>query len=144
LCQHRRWLPRRGMLRSSHGGTVLRRGYWKPTVVREVRIVVTSSEGHRLSALCRLSQQLNMTLFYARRRYDKGGCPCPSGEVKCGESEYSSGYCTTLCCDWKTQATCYDGYTPISCRSYDDAPCPDHIANSDGQQVKWNEPAVIN
>lgn len=77
-------------------------------------------------------------------RYDKGGCPCPSGEMKCGESEYSSGYCTTLCCDWKTQATCYDGYTPISCRSYDDGPCSDHISNSDGKQVKLNEPAVLN
>ena len=109
-----------------------------------LRIVVASSERHRGSALCRLNQHLNMTLFYARQRYDKGGCPCPSGEMKCGESEYSSGYCTTLCCDWKTQATCYDGYTPISCRNYDDGPCSDHVSNSDGKQLKLNEPAVLN
>jgi len=58
-------------------------------------------------------------------RYDEGGCPCPSGEVKCGVSEYSSGYCTTLCCDWTIEQTCYDSNRePISCRRYEDGPCP--------------------
>ena len=58
-------------------------------------------------------------------RYDQGGCPCPSGEVKCGVSEYSSGYCTTLCCDWTIEQTCYDSNRePISCRRYEDGPCP--------------------
>ena len=57
-------------------------------------------------------------------RYDEGGCPCPDGEVKCGVNEYSSGYCTSLCCDWTTEQTCYDSYgEPASCKSYDET-CP--------------------
>ena len=63
--------------------------------------------------------------FSNKQRYDEGGCPCPSGETKCGVSEYSSGYCTTLCCDWTIEQTCYDSNRePISCRRYEDGPCP--------------------
>lgn len=27
-------------------------------------------------------------------RHDEGGCPCPAGQMKCGVSQYSSGFCT--------------------------------------------------
>jgi len=58
-------------------------------------------------------------------RYDEGGCPCPSSQVKCGVSHFSSGYCTALCCDWRVEQTCHNGNgKPISCRKYDDGPCP--------------------
>lgn len=57
-------------------------------------------------------------------RYDRGGCPCPEGEVKCGANEFSSGYCTKLCCDWSTEQTCYDeNWEPAYCKKYDDGPC---------------------
>jgi hypothetical protein len=49
-CQHWRWLPHRDMLQSLHRGTVLQRGYWEHTVMREVRIVIASSENYCLYA----------------------------------------------------------------------------------------------
>lgn len=61
----------------------------------------------------------------SNHRQDEGGCPCSPGEVKCGESRFSSGFCTTLCCDWETEETCYDSsLDPVSCKKYTDGPCP--------------------
>ena len=40
-----------------------------------------------------------------------GGCPCPSGQVKCGVNQYSIGYCTDVCCDWESEETCYNPRT---------------------------------
>ena len=57
-------------------------------------------------------------------RFDEGGCPCPDGEVKCGANEFSSGYCTTVCCDWTIEQTCYDGNgEPLYCKKYEDGAC---------------------
>jgi len=46
--------------------------------------------------------------------------------VKCGVSQYLSRYCTTMCCDWKVDETCYnDIWEPVSCQRYDnDELCP--------------------
>lgn len=55
-------------------------------------------------------------------RYDEGGCPCPEGQVKCGKSEHTNGYCIPndeSCCDLDEQA-CSDG----TCKRYDEGPCP--------------------
>jgi len=81
------------------------------------------------------------------QRYDEGGCPCPKEQVKCGVSQFSSGYCTTLCCDWTIEETCYDGnMEPAYCKKYDDGICPNpslntqgvRINRSDGDDEKWN------
>lgn len=80
-------------------------------------------------------------------RYDEGGCPCPEGQVRCGVSQFSSGYCTSLCCDWTIEETCYDGnMEPAYCKRYDDGTCPNpslntqgvRINRSDGDDEKWN------
>lgn len=53
------------------------------------------------------------------------GCPCEEGEVRCGANRFSAGYCTTLCCDWRTEETCFDEYgEPVSCMRYENGPCP--------------------
>ena len=57
-------------------------------------------------------------------RLEEGGCPCPEGEEKCGVNDYSSGYCTSLCCE-ASEETCYDeNHAPTLCRREGDKPCP--------------------
>ncbi|KAL7549811.1 hypothetical protein ACHAWF_013065 [Thalassiosira exigua] len=49
-------------------------------------------------------------------RLDEGGCPCPEGEVKCGFNDFSSGYCTSLCCNFTVEETCYNATGhPVGC-----------------------------
>eukprot|EP01082_Thalassiosira_pseudonana_P006863 g14965.t1 g14965 contig21:262136-264265(+) len=58
--------------------------------------------------------------------HSDGGCPCPSGEERCGAYEGYLGYCTSgACCDYETEETCYDeNYNAESCAPYADGGCP--------------------
>ena len=72
-------------------------------------------------------------------------------EVKCGVNDYSSDYCTKLCCDWRTEHTCYDQHwNPASCRKYEEGDCPDEFIlgslnpqvermNYSDNKQEWNE-----
>ncbi len=65
----------------------------------------------------------NYTPEYCAKLSD-GGCPCASGEVKCGYGRYSSGYCTAVCCDPRTEETCYDGkLRPVECKRFGEGGC---------------------
>lgn len=58
-------------------------------------------------------------------RRDGGGCPCPSDQERCGVSHFSNGFCTALCCDWRTEQTCHNrNGKAVLCKKYDDGPCP--------------------
>eukprot|EP00569_Conticribra_weissflogii_P006955 CAMPEP_0171333602 /NCGR_PEP_ID=MMETSP0878-20121228/4101_1 /TAXON_ID=67004 /ORGANISM="Thalassiosira weissflogii, Strain CCMP1336" /LENGTH=327 /DNA_ID=CAMNT_0011834549 /DNA_START=81 /DNA_END=1064 /DNA_ORIENTATION=+ len=57
-------------------------------------------------------------------KLSEGGCPCDSDEVKCGYGKYSSGYCTSICCDPLTEETCYDGkLNPVECKKFGEGGC---------------------
>mmetsp|Transcript_20760 Transcript_20760/g.39422 ORF Transcript_20760/g.39422 Transcript_20760/m.39422 type:complete len:882 (+) Transcript_20760:148-2793(+) len=55
-----------------------------------------------------------------------GGCPCSDGEVKCGATEYDSGYCTYLCCDEEIEETCFSQESGFaeSCALIENGGCP--------------------
>ncbi|KAL3783211.1 hypothetical protein HJC23_013554 [Cyclotella cryptica] len=40
--------------------------------------------------------------------YAEGGCPCPAGQERCGVTDTFLGYCASLCCDPKTQHSCWE------------------------------------
>eukprot|EP00970_Alexandrium_tamarense_P008961 scaffold1760_cov131-Alexandrium_tamarense.AAC.1 len=43
-----------------------------------------------------------------------GGCPCPSGEERCGAYEGYLGYCTSdVCCDYETEGVYRRAYRII-------------------------------
>merc|ERR1719401_194559 len=52
------------------------------------------------------------------------GCPCPTGEERCGGSEYWPGYCTSVCCDDETQETCFDEDWNVTCEDLANGGCP--------------------
>jgi hypothetical protein len=57
-------------------------------------------------------------------KISEGGCPCPSGQVRCGMNEYSIGYCTDVCCDWEYEETCYNPRTRRSkCARIEEGGC---------------------
>ncbi|KAL7489517.1 hypothetical protein ACHAW6_015194 [Cyclotella cf. meneghiniana] len=63
--------------------------------------------------------------------YAEGGCPCPSGQKRCGATDYFIGYCASLCCDPKTQHSCWEmtknfTFDVTSCAATDKAcTCPE-------------------
>ncbi|KAL9183377.1 hypothetical protein ACHAXT_005164 [Thalassiosira profunda] len=71
-------------------------------------------------------------------RLDEGGCPCPEGEERCGANDYSSGFCTRLCCDPETTVeTCYDeNHVPVLCRREGDKPCPKRKVPAEAEEVR--------
>eukprot|EP01083_Nonionella_stella_P095428 267916_1 len=109
--------------RCSYGpdGAPIPEDYCAPTSAAEE----DSSEGCPMTVCCDVRTEetcyddmTNEAITCAR--YDEGGCPCPDGQVKCGANEFSSGYCTSLCCDWMVEETCYDeNGEPAYCKSYD-------------------------
>lgn len=58
-------------------------------------------------------------------KISEGGCPCPNNnEVKCGASQYSSGYCARACCDWTVEEACFDENNKLlSCARFDEGGC---------------------
>jgi hypothetical protein len=58
----------------------------------------------------------------------EGGCPCSEGEIKCGGSEFWSGYCVKaeMCCDDNSEEMCFneDGTTSCAEFSYQGGGCP--------------------
>ena len=88
----------------------------------------------------RIDGTISLLFVTSNSQIAEGGCPCPTGQTKCGASKFvrfSSvgsreennlfslfffaqsdlttnypGYCTDVCCDFIEQETCYD---PPSC-----------------------------
>lgn len=58
-------------------------------------------------------------------KISEGGCPCPNNdEVKCGASQYSSGYCARACCDWAVEEACFDeNNRQLGCARFDEGGC---------------------
>ena len=76
----------------------------------------------------------------------EGGCPCPDGEIRCEDDNYSQdvdniamwqrrprsghrlnpgGHCAPICCDSNVEQTCYDeNYEPYYCALIEDGGCP--------------------
>lgn len=69
-----------------------------------------------------------------------GGCPCANNdEMKCGASEYYSGYCSRACCDWTVEEACFDDNNKLlGCARYDQGGC----RNEKQRKIaRWPEPA---
>ncbi|KAL7489519.1 hypothetical protein ACHAW6_015196 [Cyclotella cf. meneghiniana] len=63
--------------------------------------------------------------------YSEGGCECPPGQQRCGATDTFIGYCASLCCNPKTEYSCWEmtkNYTfnVTSCAAIDvGCPCPE-------------------
>ena len=39
--------------------------------------------------------------------YAEGGCKCPVGKERCGATDHHKGWCASVCCDPKTEVSCW-------------------------------------